>query len=137
MEFNEAIGITWFEWPGRRSGDAPEALNEAIARVGVGRADGREVEEYFALAEEFTGVRLTPGLLDQAVLSTGIVAPTGRAHEHGWRWTGPDPTHEELAARAVRIRAWAPSVGIRVPDGPIPAAIASAYDACHSEDRLL
>lgn len=76
--------LTRFEWPGDRGGEDPDMLNEAIDRVGVGAAEGRKSEEYFALAEHVTGARLTPELLEQATFSAGIVAVTKRARERGW-----------------------------------------------------
>ncbi|MGI8331342.1 DUF6461 domain-containing protein [Actinomadura scrupuli] len=129
--------LTWFETPYQGSGEAPEALDEVISRVGVGSHDSRKAEGYFALAEELTGIRLTPYLLDQAVFSTGIVPLTDRAREHGWRWTDPDPDPEELAARDHRIRVWTRSQGMRVPDGPLPPHLIRLYEGHDSEPRKL
>jgi hypothetical protein len=55
---------TWFERPSLQPGSAPQVLLEAIDRVGVTGDPEIQVAEYFALAEELTGVRVTAVLLD-------------------------------------------------------------------------
>jgi transposase len=43
----------------------------------------------------------------------------------------------KLVAREHRIRAWARSRGMRVPDGPVPPHLIGLYEGCHSEPRRL
>ncbi|GAA2735124.1 DUF6461 domain-containing protein [Actinocorallia aurantiaca] len=73
---------TWFESPWQRHGSSPDELLSAMARVGYDLSDPEtaydepvelETPGLFALAEELTGVRITPQLLDASVYTTGIV----------------------------------------------------------------
>ncbi|GAA1888049.1 DUF6461 domain-containing protein [Actinomadura bangladeshensis] len=125
--------LTWFEWPHDRRGDTPDALNEAIGRTGVGATDYGTAEGYFILAQELTGVHLTPGLMEHARFAAGIVALTDRARAHGWRWTDPDLGPEERLARDARIRSWARSRGIKVSDDRIHTTTTELYEACHAD----
>jgi hypothetical protein len=122
-----------FGWLGEPYSDT-EALTEAITRVGTSDRSG--IELYFSLAQEITGVRLTPSLLAQAVFTAGIVPLTDQAREQGWSWTDPDPTPEELAARDAAIRAWAQNIGIGVrPEASLSAGLIEQYEACAKVHR--
>ncbi|MGK5551415.1 DUF6461 domain-containing protein [Actinomadura kijaniata] len=130
--------ITEFEWPyHQRWGQEPDALNQAIAAVGVDCQDQDTMHGYFALAEHLTGVRLSAELMEHLAFITGIVALSDQARAHGWHWTDPDPMSAESIARDRRIRAWAAARGLKVPPGDqIPQTVVELYDACHDAQPL-
>lgn len=73
---------THFEWPQERRGSTPDALVDAMTRVGFKLENEDEDEDEdsdpgipgkMALAEELTGVRVTADLLRDATYTTGIV----------------------------------------------------------------
>ncbi|MDX6742923.1 DUF6461 domain-containing protein [Actinocorallia sp. A-T 12471] len=73
---------TAFESPWQRYGSMPDGLLPAMARVGYDLSDPETAYDepvklgtpgLFALAEELTGVRVSPELLDTSVYTTGIV----------------------------------------------------------------
>ncbi|MEV0266218.1 DUF6461 domain-containing protein [Streptomyces sp. NPDC050617] len=67
---------TSFEWPRERSGSTPDALVETMIRLGFDlgpRGESPGIPGKMALAEELTGVRVTPDLLADATYITGIV----------------------------------------------------------------
>ncbi|WP_329404376.1 DUF6461 domain-containing protein [Streptomyces melanogenes] len=68
---------TDFEWPARRSGSTPDALNEVMRQVGLDPDDDQHPDPNlvtdrtaaaFALAEHLSGVRVSAQLLEQAEL---------------------------------------------------------------------
>lgn len=68
---------THFEWPAERWGSAPDALVDAMTRVGFDldpRGEDPGTPGKMALAEELTGVRITADLLADASYVTGIVS---------------------------------------------------------------
>ncbi|WP_329529788.1 DUF6461 domain-containing protein (plasmid) [Streptomyces sp. NBC_01450] len=65
---------TRFEGPLHRDGTTPDELVDLMHQVGFDFEDGGcGLEEYVALAEELTGVHVTPGMLENGTYSTGIV----------------------------------------------------------------
>ncbi|WP_051711889.1 DUF6461 domain-containing protein [Spirillospora albida] len=64
---------TQFENPSQRSGSTPDALLDLISGLGMTEETSDPAAGFLALAEELTGVRITPELLESAVYSTGIV----------------------------------------------------------------
>jgi hypothetical protein len=120
---------TWFEQPNLRPGSAPPVLLEAIDRVGVTGDPEIRVAEYFALAEELTGVRVTADLLDNAVYTTAVVARSQEQDAADQRRQAVGPMSHE---RELAIRVWARSRGMKVADhGPIPEIIVDLYAGCH------
>ncbi|WP_063731647.1 DUF6461 domain-containing protein [Streptomyces sp. RTd22] len=66
----------YFEWPEGRQGSTPDALVDAMARVGFGLGDedgDPGIPGKMALAEELTGVRVTAEILRDATYTTGVV----------------------------------------------------------------
>ncbi|MET7568320.1 DUF6461 domain-containing protein [Streptomyces sp. NPDC005492] len=64
---------TRFEGPLHREGSTPDDLVDHMRRAGCDFETGYcGLEEYIALAEELTGVRVTPDMLQNGVYSTGI-----------------------------------------------------------------
>lgn len=69
---------TRFEGPLQRQGSTPDALNDLMRQVGCDFETGAcGLEQYVALAEELTGVRVTAETLRDGVYSTGIVEVPG------------------------------------------------------------
>jgi hypothetical protein len=65
---------TRFEGPLHREGSTPDELVGLMHQVGFDFETGSGgLEEYIALAEELTGVRVTPEMLDSGRYSTGLV----------------------------------------------------------------
>ncbi|TYB45694.1 DUF6461 domain-containing protein [Actinomadura chibensis] len=66
---------TRFERPAERTGGSPDALVEAMARSGLDVEHGRSAAaaDLFALAENVSGIRFGPEVLERAVYLTGIV----------------------------------------------------------------
>ncbi|GAA0968244.1 hypothetical protein GCM10009550_73270 [Actinocorallia libanotica] len=65
---------TMFEYPATRSGTTPDALVEAMHRVGIDTVNGTfSVTANLALAEEVTGIRITEDLLDNAVYTSSLI----------------------------------------------------------------
>jgi hypothetical protein len=93
---------TTFEWPRVRSGSTPDALVEAMARVGFDLDRGIDVPAKVALAEELTGVRVTAELLEHASYSTGVVKM-------------PPPVEPTPDASLARRRSLGRGLGVLVP----------------------
>lgn len=81
---------TFFEWPAEREGSSPDEIADVIARVGATGEPGLLTLEYFAMAEELSGVKITADLLDHAVYRTGIVPMTAEAKTRPWPPTDSD-----------------------------------------------
>ncbi|MCW7940540.1 hypothetical protein AAW14_00250 [Streptomyces hygroscopicus] len=65
---------TRFEGPLHRDGSTPDELVDLMHQVGFDFEDGScDLEDYIALAEELTGVQVTPDMLENSTYSTGIV----------------------------------------------------------------
>jgi hypothetical protein len=64
---------TAFGWPANRTGTTPDALLDAMRRIGISEDSEHRTAEYFALAEDLTGIRVTADLLDNATYAAGIV----------------------------------------------------------------
>ncbi|MFI0960731.1 DUF6461 domain-containing protein [Streptomyces sp. NPDC021080] len=98
---------TRFEGPLHRDGSTPDELVDLMRHVGFDiEGGGCDVEDYIALAEELTGVQVTPDMLEHSAYSTGIVEiPTADwtsvvidvTDAHGTRTYVelPHPTHEQ------------------------------------------
>ncbi|WP_329264101.1 DUF6461 domain-containing protein [Streptomyces sp. NBC_01478] len=72
---------TRFEGALHRQGSTPDELNDLMRQVGCDFETGEcGLEQYVALAEELTGVRVTPETLRDGVYSTGIVEIPGLPH---------------------------------------------------------
>ncbi|MEU9171546.1 DUF6461 domain-containing protein [Streptomyces sp. NPDC048420] len=98
---------TRFEGPLHRDGSTPDELVDLMHQVGFDFEDGGcSVENYIALAEELTGVRVTPDVLENSTYSIGIVEIPAEEWKgvviditdaHGTRTHVelPNPTHEQ------------------------------------------
>lgn len=98
---------TRFEGPLHRDGSTPDELVDLMRQVGFDFENGScDLEDYIALSEELTGVRVTQDMLENSTYSTGIVGiPTDDwtsvvidvTDAHGTRTHVelPNPTHQQ------------------------------------------